>query len=79
MSEINPTDHKSISSRIFLMKVFVKLFVNCLGLKEVISAIKRVEAEFSILRDYGLSKRHYRVYHICGLDPENMMDFFEKV
>ena len=39
----------------------------------------RVEADFSIWRDYGQSKRHYRVHHVWCLDPENMKDFFEKV
>ena len=37
MSEINPTDHKSILAHIFLMKVFVKQFVNWLSLKEIIA------------------------------------------
>ena len=40
---------------------------------------KRVEADFSISRDYGPSKRHYRVQHVWCLDPENMKDFFERV
>ena len=76
MSEINPIDHESnsaaISACIFLMKVFVKLFVNCLSLKEV-------EVGFSIYRDYGMSKRHYCAYYVWCLDLENMKDFFEKV
>ena len=40
MSEINPTDHKSISAHNFLMKVFVKQFVNWLSLKEIISWLR---------------------------------------
>ena len=40
---------------------------------------KRVEAEVSILRDCGRSKRHYRVYRVQCLDQDNMKDFFEKV
>ena len=42
---------------------------------------KRVEAasEFSILTDCGLSKLHYRLYHIWCLDLENMKDFIGKV
>ena len=38
-----------------------------------------VEADFSIWRDYGQNKRHYRVHHVWCLDQENMKDFFEKV
>ena len=61
MSEINPTDHKSITARHFPRN-------NTL-----------VEADFSIWRDYGQSKRHYRVHHVWCLDPENTKDFFERV
>ena len=39
----------------------------------------RVEADFSIWRDYVPSKRHYRVHHVWCLDPENTKDFFERV
>ena len=39
----------------------------------------RVEAEVSILRDCGRSKRYYCVYHVWYLDHDNMKDFFEKV
>ena len=38
-----------------------------------------VEADFSILRDYGPSKRHFQVHHVWSLDLENMKDFFERV
>ena len=40
-----------------------------------------VEADFSIWRDYGLSKRHYSVHHVWQwcLDLENTKDFFERV
>ena len=61
MSEINPTDHKSITAR------------------NIPQNNTRVEADFSIWRDYGPSKRHYRVHHVWCLDPENTKDFFEKV
>ena len=61
MSEINPTDHKSITAR------------------HIPRNNTRVEADFSIWRDYGPSKRHYRVHHVWCLDPENTKDFFEKV
>ena len=61
MSEINPTDHKSITAR------------------NIPRNNTRVEADFSIWRDYGPSKRHYRVHHVWCLDPENTKDFFEKV
>ena len=37
-----------------------------------------VDAEFSIWRYYGLSKRHFRVHNVWCLDPENMK-FFERV
>ena len=40
---------------------------------------KQVVADFSIWRDYGRSKRHYRVHHLGCLDQENMKDFFERV
>ena len=44
MSEFNLTDHKtrdkSILARIFLMKVFVKQFVNWLSLKKIISGLR---------------------------------------
>ena len=36
-----------------------------------------VEADFSIWRDYGPSKRHYSVHHVWCLDQENTKDFFE--
>ena len=61
MSEINPTDHKSITAR------------------HIPRNNTRVEADFSIWRDYGPSKRHYRVHHVWCLDPKNTKDFFEKV
>ena len=61
MSEINPTDHKSITARHFSR------------------GNKLVEADFSIWRYYGPSKRHYRVHHVWCLNPENMKDFFERV
>ena len=61
MSEINPTDHKSITAR------------------HIPRNNTLVEADFSIWRDYGPSKRHYRVHHVWCLDPENTKDFFEKV
>ena len=63
MSEINPTDHKSTTSRHFPRDN------------------QRVVADFSIWRDYGQFKRHYRVYHVwCQCpDPDNMEDFFEKI
>ena len=40
MSEINLTYHKSISARIFLMKVLLKPLVNWLSLKEIISGFR---------------------------------------
>ena len=61
MSEINPTDHKSITAR------------------HIPRNNTRVEADFSIWRDYGPSKRHYRVHHVWCLDPENTKDFFERI
>ena len=61
MSEINPTDHKSITACHFPRD------------------ITRVEADFSIWRDYGLSKGHYPVHHVWCLDLENTKDFFERV
>ena len=39
----------------------------------------RVEADVSIWRDYGPSKRHYRVHHVRCLDQENTKDFFERI
>ena len=59
MSEINPTDHKSITARHFPRDN------------------KLVEADCSIWRYYGQSKRHYLVHHAWCLDLENMKDFFE--
>ena len=53
---------------LFLMKVFVKPFMNWLSLKEIIN--KQVESEFSILRDYGRNKRHGCVHHVWCMDPE---------
>ena len=61
MSEINPTDHKSITARHFPRDN------------------SRVEADFSIRRDYGPSKRHYRVHYVWCLDPENTKNFFERI
>ena len=61
MSEINPTDHKSITAR------------------HIPRNNTRVEADFSIWRDYGQSKRHYRVHHVWCLDPKNTKDFFERI
>ena len=59
MSEIHPTDHKSITARHFPRDN------------------KLVEADCSIWRYYGQSKRHYLVHHAWCLDLENMKDFFE--
>ena len=61
MSEINPTDHTSITARHFPRDY------------------KRAEADFSIWRDYGPSKRHYRVHHIWCPYLENMKEFFQRV
>ena len=61
VSEIKPTDHKSITA------LHVPL------------DNKRVEADFSIWRDYGQNERHSRVHHVWCLYPENMKDFFEWV
>ena len=38
-----------------------------------------VEADFSIWRDYGPSKLHYREHHVWCLDLENTTDFFQRV
>ena len=59
MYEINPTDHKSITTRHFPRDN------------------QRVQADFSIWRDYGPSKRHDRVHHVWFLDLENMKDFWK--
>ena len=56
MSEINPTNHKSLRARHFPRDN------------------KWVETDFSIWRDYGPSKCHYRVHHDWYLDPENTKD-----
>ena len=40
---------------------------------------QRVEADFSIWREYGPSKRHYRMHDVWCLDRENMKDFLESV
>ena len=36
----------------------------------------RIEADFSIWKDYGLNKRHYRVHYVWCLNLENTNDFF---
>ena len=64
MSEINPTDHKSITA---------------LHLDHFQRDNKRVNSDFSIWRDYGQSKRQYLVHHVWCRDRENMKDFFERV
>ena len=63
MSEINPTDQQSITARHFPRD----------------NTLPTVEADFSILRDYGPSKRHYQVHHVWCLDLENIKDSFERV
>ena len=44
---------------------------------------KQVEADFSIRRNYGASrrpsKRHNSVHHVWCLDLGNMKEFFERV
>ena len=55
MSEINPTDHKTITARHFTL---------------VEADFTLVEADFSLWRDYGLSKGHYQVHHVWCLDQE---------
>ena len=60
ISEINPTDHNSISACLFPDEVSAKLFLTSLNLKDQ----KDKLVEFSILRDYGWSKRHYCVHMI---------------
>ena len=53
MSEINPTDHKSITASHFSDE----------GFRGTVRELdnKLPEAELSILRDCGQSKRHYSV------------------
>ena len=36
---------------------------------------KRVEAEFSILKDYGQNKRHYSVHHVWCLDDAGSRNY----
>ena len=62
MSEINPTDYKSITARHFFRDS------------------QRVEADFSIWRDYYRpSKRYYCVHRVWCMDQENMKDVFESL
>ena len=68
MFEINLTDHKSITARHFPDGDFSEVD------RESVESERektRVEAEFSILKDYGQNKHHYSVqfvHHIWCLD-----------
>ena len=65
MFEINLTDHKSITARHFPDGDFSEVD------RESVESERektRVEAEFSILKDYGQNKHHYSVHHIWYLD-----------
>ena len=71
MSEINPTDHKSISAPLFPNEGFREAVRELVGSER---DNKRVEAEFSRFMDLT-----NRVHHVRCMDPVNTKDFFERI
>ena len=59
MSEIHPTDRKSITASIFLMKVCVKLIVNPLSLQKIICGLRPGLNS----QEFELNKRQDLVHH----------------
>ena len=72
ISGINPTDHKSTAHH-FPHKDFCEAYLESVELQR---DNKLVEAEFSILKDDGLNKHHYSVYHFWYMDPAVIKYFF---
>ena len=69
MSEIDPTDHKSITAPRFPDEDFREADHESVESERAWDN-KLVEAEFSILEDYWRNKHYYSVHHVCYLDPE---------
>ena len=76
MSVINPADRRSIQARLIPDVRF------CAAVCELVESerdIKRIEANFSITRDYALNKRYYCVHYVLRMDPGNTKDFFKRI